>query len=203
MKFYRFIRSAFGGVVRLLFRIRVRNAEKEPKEGNYLICANHTSALDVIIIVAALRYQQVHFMAKGELFKIPIVSHFFRALGAFPIDRKTSDIGALKKTIALLGSGESVGMFPQGTRCPGVDPRTTEVKHGAGMIAYRAKCDVLPVYIQTKKNRTRMFHRTECIIGDVIRNEEFAFERGGTDTYTKAVELIFDRICTLGESRDA
>lgn len=203
MKVYRFFRTVLGGLLTFLFRIRVRNGEKEPKEGNYLVCANHTGAVDVLILAVALKRLQIHFMAKGELFKIPVLSSLFRALGAFPIDRKTSDIGALKKTITLLTDGESVGVFPQGTRCPYVDPRTTEVKHGVGMIAYRSGCDVLPVYIRTKKNRTGIFRRTECIIGDVIRNEDLGMTRGGTEEYTKASELIFDRICTLGETYDA
>ena len=203
MKLYRFFQAVLGGLLKCLLRVRVCNGEKEPEEGNYLVCANHTGALDVLVLAVALKRVQLHFMAKGELFRIPVLSSLFRALGAFPIDRKTSDIGAIKKTIGLLTDGESVGVFPQGTRCPYVDPRTTEVKNGVGMIAYRSGCDVLPIYIKTKKNRTGFFRRTECIIGDVIRNEDLGMTKGGTEEYAKASAMIFDRICTLGETYDA
>lgn len=200
MKLYNFLHSMLGGVLRLLFRVRVHNREKEPKEGHYLVCANHTGMADPIILAVGLRYQRVHFMAKKELFKVPLVSAFFRSAGAFPVDRKGSSVAAIKTAITVLKEGSSVSMFPQGTRCPYVDPRTTEVKSGAGLIAYRSGCDVLPVYIKTKKNRTGLFRRTECIIGDVIKQEELGFRAGGSEEYEAAAELIFDRICTLGEN---
>ena len=200
---YNFLRGTFGGLMRLLFRIRVVNPEKEPKSGSYLICANHTGLSDVIIMVAALRHQRVNFMAKKELFKIPILSLFLRAIGAFPVDRKGSSVAAIKTAITLVKDGNSVGVFPQGTRCPHVDPRTTEVKSGVGMIAYRAGCDVLPIYLKTKKNKTGLFCRTRCIIGEPIAYGELGFEKGGSAEYDVAAARIFDRICALGESADA
>jgi 1-acyl-sn-glycerol-3-phosphate acyltransferase len=201
--FYNFIRGTFGGIVRLIFRIRVVNPEKEPASGSYLICANHTGLSDVIIMVAALRHQKVHFMAKKELFKIPLLSSLIRAIGAFPVDRKGSSVAAIKTAISLVKDGNSVGVFPQGTRCPHVDPRSTEVKSGVGMIAYRAGCAVLPIYLKTKKNKTGLFRRTRCIIGDPITREELGFKEGGSDEYDVAAARIFDRICTLGENDHA
>ena len=108
-------------------------------------------------------------------------------------------MGAIRKTISLIEKGELVGMFPQGTRHPGVDPRTTEVKNGAGMIAYRAKCDVIPVYIKTKNNHTMLFKKTTVVFGAPISYDEFGFSDGGTKEYEAASRLIFDRICALGE----
>ena len=203
MKLYNFLHKVLGGIVRRLFCIRVRNQEKEPETGNYLVCANHTALVDPIILAAGLRHQRVHFMAKKELFRIPLVASFFRSLGAFPVDRKGASVAAIKTAVAALKEGNSVSMFPQGTRCPHVDPRTTEVKSGAGMIAYRSGCDVLPIYIKTKKNKTGMFRRCECIIGDVIRNGELGFVDGGSEEYEAATRIIFDRICSLGESENA
>ena len=152
MKLYRFLHAVLGGILRFLFRVRVCNGEKEPKEGHYLVCSNHTGLSDPIILAVALRHQKVHFMAKKELFKVPLVASFFRAIGAFPVDRKGSSVAAIKTAITELKGGSSVSMFPQGTRHPYVDPRTTEVKSGAGLIAYRSGCDVLPIYIKTKQN---------------------------------------------------
>ena len=201
--FYDFIRNTFGDIARRAYRIRVVNPEKEPESGSYLVCANHTGACDVIILVAALRHQKVHFMAKKELFRIPILAPFMRAIGAFPVDRKGASVSAIKTAISLVKEGNSVGVFPQGTRRPHVDPRTTEVKSGVGMIAYRAGCDVLPIFLKTKKNKTGLFRRTQCIIGDPITWAELGFDKGGSDEYDAAAARIFDRICTLGENADA
>jgi 1-acyl-sn-glycerol-3-phosphate acyltransferase len=154
-------------------------------------------------MVAALRYQKVHFMAKKELFKIPLLSSLIRAIGAFPVDRRGASVSAIKTAITLVKDGNSVGVFPQGTRRPHVDPRSTEVKSGVGMIAYRAGCDVLPIYLKTKKNKTGLFRRTQCIIGDPIAWAELGFTEGGSDEYDVAAGRIFDRICTLGENADA
>ena len=201
-KFYAVLHFLLAWLVRIIFNMRVKGKKNEPKraEGPYLVCCNHQSVLDPVFICAAMRRQQPHFMAKAELFKVPVLSWLVRHLGAYPVSRGKNDVGAVKHTVALLKGGRSVGMFPQGTRCPYVDPRTTEVKSGAGLIAYRSGCDVLPVYIKTKKNRTGLFRRTECIIGDVIKQEELGFRAGGSEEYEAATELIFDRICTLGEN---
>jgi len=200
MKLYNFLHGLLGGIIRFLFCVRVRNRDKEPGEGNYLVCANHTGMADPIILAVGLRYLRVHFMAKKELFKIPLLSSFIRAIGAFPVDRKGSSVAAIKTAVTALKEGNSVSMFPQGTRCPYVDPRTTEVKSGAGLIAYRSGCDVLPIFIKTKKHKTGLFRRCECIIGDVIRHEDLGFVNGGTEEYEAATGIIFDRICSLGET---
>ena len=100
---YRIIYALLSGAVGLIFRIKVVNAAKEPDEGGYVVCANHISATDPIIICYAFRKHQVHFMAKKELFKIPVLSGLIRMLGAFPIDRTGNDVGAIKNAVRKIG----------------------------------------------------------------------------------------------------
>ncbi len=164
-----------------------------------LVCCNHTSMLDVIALGAAFR-RPLRYMAKKELFRVPIIAPLIRALGAFPVDRGGADVASIRRTVALLGEGELVGIFPQGHRYPGVDPATTPVKGGAGMLAYRAKADILPVFIRTKGMKTRLFRRTEVIIGEPIRYAELGFESGGSAEYERAARIVFDRICALGST---
>ena len=187
--------ALFSGIVKILFNIRVINAENEPDEGGCLICANHVSASDPVIICYAFKKNQAHFMAKKELFKIPLLSGLIKLLGAFPIDRGGADVGAIKKAIAMLKEGNSVGIFPQGHRYPKVDPRTTPVKNGAGLICKKAECDVVPVYIFRKKNTFRLFKKTYVIIGEKIDRSVFADKDNAEIT-----EIIFDKVCSLGES---
>ena len=197
-KFHRFICFLFGGIVRLIYRIRVIGAENEPEDGNFLVCSNHISAGDPVIITAAMKHQ-VCFMGKKELFKIPILSSLLRALGAFPVDRRGGDVGAVKNSIRLLQEGNCVGLFPQGTRQPGKNPRDTEVRNGAAMIAYRANATIVPVYIYRKDNTPRLFRKTTVVIGAPIPFSEFHYDPEAKGEYNRISQEIFDRVCTLGE----
>ena len=195
-KFYRVMYALFSGFVKFLFGIRVINAENEPEEGGYLICSNHVSASDPVVICYAFKKNQAHFMAKKELFKIPFLSGLIKLLGAFPVDRGGSDVGAVKKAISMIKDGTSVAMFPQGHRHPGVDPRSTPVKNGAGLISSKAECDVVPVYVLRKKNTFRLFKRTYVIIGEKIGRETLE----SLENNAAVTEYVFDKICTLGEN---
>ena len=194
-KTYRVVYAMLAWLVKILFNIRVINGENEPDEGGYLICGNHVSATDAVVMCYAFKKNQARLMAKKELFKIPVLAQLIKMLGAFPIDRSGGDIAALKKAISMLKEGKSIGIFPQGHRYPGVDPRTTPVKNGVGLIARRAGCGVVPVYIMRKNNTFRLFKKTYIIIGESISAEDLA----GLDN-TAVAELVFDRICTLGEN---
>ena len=194
-RFYRFICATFSGIVKVLFNIRVVNPENEPEEGGCLICANHVSASDPVIICYAFKKNQAHFMAKKELFKIPLLRGLIKLLGAFPIDRGGADVGAIKKAIAMLKDKNSVGIFPQGHRHRKVDPRTTPIKKGAGLICNKAECDVVPVYILRKNNSFRLFKKTYVIIGEKIEFSKLSGKENPDVT-----EFIFDKVCELGEN---
>ena len=196
-KFYRVIYTLFVWPVRAIFPIKVVHPENIPTEGGCLVCANHTSMLDVLILSAGLK-RQIRYMAKKEAMTVPVVGKFLSALGAYPVDRGGADVGAIKLTMAFLEAGEMVGIFPQGTRHPGVNPAATPIKGGVGMITWHTKATVLPVCIATKHNRVRPFCRTQLIIGKPISFDEFGYESGGRKEYLAASERIFADICRLG-----
>lgn len=196
-KFYRVIYTLFVWPVRAIFPIKVVNPENIPTEGGCLVCANHTSMLDVLILSAGLK-RQIRYMAKKEAMNVPVVGKFLSALGAYPVDRGGADVSSIKRTIAFLEEGEMVGIFPQGTRHPGVDPATTPIKGGVGMITWHTKATVLPVCIATKHNRVRPFCRTQLIVGKPIPFDAFGYESGGRKEYLAASERIFADICRLG-----
>ena len=196
-KFYRVIYTLFVWPVRAIFPVKVINPENIPADGGCLVCANHTSMLDVLILSAGLK-RQIRYMAKKEVMVLPVIGKFLSALGAYAVDRGGADVGAIKQTIAFLEQGEMVGIFPQGTRHPGVDPSTTPIKSGVGMITWHTKATVLPVCIATKHNRVRPFSPTKLIIGKPIPFEEFGYENGGRKEYLTASERIFSDICRLG-----
>lgn len=195
MSFYGNIYKVFGPIVRAVYRIEAIGQENIP-EGGVILASNHTAFSDVLIISAAAN-RQVRYMAKKELFQIPLLKQLITALGAYPVDRRGADIGSLKRTISMLEDGELIGIFPQGTRHGGEDPRQTEVKGGVGMIAYHTKSPVLPVFLANKRMKTGMFRKNTVIFGKVIPYEELGFEKGGTKEYQKCAELVFREICAL------
>ena len=119
-------------------------------------------------------------------------------MGAIKLDRSGSDVAAMRKSIELVEGGEIVSIFPQGHRYPAVDPSTTPVKSGAGMVAYRSGCDVIPVFIKTKGNKYGIFKKTEIFYGSPIKNADLGFKNGGKEEYDVATEIIFGEILKLG-----
>ncbi len=197
--FYRIIYAIFAGLVGFLFRIRVTGRENEPDKGGFIVCANHISATDAVVLCYAFRKHQVRFMAKKELFKIPLLSGLIRVLGAFPIDRGGNDVGAIKTAVSMVKEGKCMGIFPQGHRYPGENPRETATKNGAALICTRAEADVIPVYIQKKNNTHKLFRKTNVIIGEKIPFEDFGYDPEASGEYARITGIIFDRVCTLGE----
>lgn len=199
--FYRVLHFLLFIPVVLIFRIRWKNRKNEPKriEGPYLVCANHQTALDVVFISAVLKRQQPHFMAKAEIFKVPVFGWICRKMGAFPVSRGKGDVGAIKHSVSLLKSGRSVGLFPQGTRCAGRNPSECSVKFGAGMIAARAGVQVLPIHLKMKEYRWKFFRRVKVIVGEPIPFERFEYKEGEAGEYARITEMIYAEICRLGE----
>lgn len=185
--------------LQFLTRIHVHGRENEPKQGACLVVCNHLVWRDPIMLCIALRHHQPHFMAKKELFNIPLLAQLIRALGAYPVNRGGADVSAVRYTIRLLEDGVPVGMFPQGHRYNGVDPRSTKPKMGAAMISLKANVPILPMYIKVKDNKARLFCRKDIYIGKPIIPEELNYDPQASGEYERISAEIFERICSLGD----
>ena len=201
-RFYVVCYAIVAWIVGLIYRIKVIDRRNEPEEGGFMVCANHASAADPVLICYAFRRHQIRFMAKGELFKIPLLASLIKGLGAFPVSRSGADVGAIKRAVELLSDGKCVGIFPQGHRYPGEDPRATGTKNGAALIFSRAKSDIVPVYIWRKKNKYTLFGRTYIIIGERIAFDSLGFTEASMAEYNRMTEIVFDKVCELGEGFD-
>ncbi|MDR0325604.1 MAG: 1-acyl-sn-glycerol-3-phosphate acyltransferase [Oscillospiraceae bacterium] len=144
--FYKFAHVVVGAIYRLLYRFRVTGREHVP-EGGALVCVNHSSMADPVIIALALkRKDRPRFMAKMELFKIFGLKQLITALGAYPVERGVSDMSAIRKTLDILKSKNKVLIFPQGSRIIN-DAEAAAMKNGAAMLAFRSGAPLLPVYL--------------------------------------------------------
>ena len=120
--------------------LKVHNKENLPESHRYVVTCNHTSYNDVIMLGMALYPNQIHYMAKKELFNNKLFGKFLRSLNAFPVNRENPGPSTLKIPVKLLKENKTVGMFPSGRRTTGEAP----LKRGAATIALLSKSPILP-----------------------------------------------------------
>jgi len=117
--------------------------ENIPRTGPLLICPNHSATLDPPLVPAFVPRGDTWSMAKSEFFRNPFIAFIYRSYHSFPVVRHTADRAALKRTFDLLKAGHSVIIYPEGTRVE--SGLLAQPEPGAGFIAQKAGCPVLPV----------------------------------------------------------
>lgn len=156
--------------------IRVVGQDNVPFTGPLIVAPNHSSNLDPEAAAVCVG-RQITFMAKAQLFNVPVLGQLIRSLGAFPVHRGTADTEALRLTYKLLGEGRAVLVFPEGTRGDG--KQLLPVSRGIAMIAKRSGAPVLPVAIigthrKMPKGRPWIgWGRTIVSFGKLLRFEDF------------------------------
>ena len=140
--YYLFKWSIVNPMFRTYFRGRIYGAENMPKAGPVLVVANHASDFDPPIVSCCVR-RPVSYMAKQELFKVPVLAPAIRLYGAYPVQRGGAARGAIRAALQQLEQGWAVGVFLQGTRTR--DGRIPDPKLGAAMIAAKAQVPLVPV----------------------------------------------------------
>lgn len=122
--------------------IHVDGREHLPSRGGYIIAANHISWLDPPIIEFALGIP-IRYMAKRELFDVPLLGLALRAIGNFPVRRGESDRRAVETALRVLDAGQPLGFFPEGTRSK--DGCLRRAKPGIAFLARRSGAPIVPI----------------------------------------------------------
>lgn len=131
-------------VMGLYFRIKIMGAEKVPRSGGFIVVSNHGSYVDPPFLACSLN-RPIAFMAKEELFRVPILKQVISTYGAYPVKRGASDRSALRSAMNALEEGWGVGIFLEGTRTK--DGKVHHPKLGASLIASKMQVPLLPVCI--------------------------------------------------------
>ncbi|MEW4283891.1 lysophospholipid acyltransferase family protein [Priestia koreensis] len=188
MSFYTFARSAVKGILSPVYRFEVVGAENVPSEGGVIVCSNHIDNLDPPAVGITCP-RPVSFMAKEELFKLPLLKSILPKLEAFPVRRGMSDREALRKGLGILKEGKVLGLFPEGTRSK--DGKLGKGLAGVGFFALRSEAAVVPCAVI---GPYRKFKKVQVVYGEPIDLTTYKQERASAEVVT---DVIMSKIAEL------
>ena len=175
--------------------VKIANPEKLPQEGQYLIVANHRSIIDPPIIETALKETTLFgpWISKKELYNSFFFGLFVRHAGSVLLDREKSQMSGFFADIKkAVGRGESIFIFPEGTRNKTEDALTT-FKEGSRIIALKNRLPILPIYIKTDAGKA-----LKNALDDALLHQEIILEVGEVIDYKDKTDLETNYRQTFG-----
>ena len=168
-----------------LLPVKYHNLEKAQIDAPYILIGNHSSMLDPLVIAYPCKRYQIRFFGKKELMKVPVLRSFLNSIRLIPVDRHNMDMAAVRACMKALHAGDSLCIFPEGTRHK--EGIMQDLESGAAIIALRAKVPLLPAYVSGKP---KLFRRIHCYYGDPICVEALAARGAGKENSEALLDLI-------------
>ena len=196
MFFYRIARALITPIVYGMFRLRYVGVENLPQQGGYIICCNHRSFWDPVLIALGVRRHRLNFMAKKELFRNKLFGALITSLGAFPGSRGRGDVGAVRYAENILSEKKVLLIFPEGTRSKNGQPRRG--KPGAARIAADTGAPVIPAAICCDRHRLGFRSRVTVCFGPPITDHPVVLEENSrNEDIRRFGDLIMEKIVLL------
>lgn len=196
MNFYTAVKGITYVIFKLIYRINVYGKENVLMNEKLIVCSNHTNILDPVVL-AVIFPREVSFMAKKELFENKFLNYVFRKVGAFPVDRKESDITAIKNALRVLKNDGALGIFPEGTRVE--EFNLDNVKSGTALISIKSKSRILPIYIE---GSYKLFSKINVYIGEPIDFSEYYGEKLSSESYAELSKDVLKKIYSIKEKQN-
>jgi 1-acyl-sn-glycerol-3-phosphate acyltransferase len=143
LSLYDFAKGLIWTIGRVAWRLQGYGTENVPMTGPLIVACNHISNLDPPLMGACCP-RRISYMAKRELFEVPVLGPLIAAVGAYPVDRQGSAAAAIKRSVEVLRAGGCVGIFPEGGRNVHGDK---EPQIGVALLASLTKAPVVPACI--------------------------------------------------------
>jgi len=190
--FYNLAKFVCSLLIKLLFRVRVEGVENFPEEGAAIVYSNHKSWWDPVVVGCVLK-RPIFFMAKKELFEIPVFGYILKLLHAFPVNRGAPDRKAIRKALEVLNEKKVLGIFPEGTRSK--DGVLKEPEPGIALLATKVKdVALVPVAI---KGDFRFLNPILIKIGKPIRLSLDDKEKLKSRDLSDLSRAIFDEVAKM------
>lgn len=173
--------------------MRVYGAQNVPRDGPVIVACNHISYFDPPLLGTACP-RRIRYMAKRELFSMPILGAMIDAFGAYPVDRTGSPMAAIRRSVEMLRRGEVIGIFPEGTR--NLDG-TVQAREGVALLAALGKAPVVPAAVLGTSQAGRM-RRFQVIFGRPLRLPDAG--KAGRDELAKFTDQVMHAIVKLPET---
>lgn len=189
--FYSIFSKMVGIYLKVFYKVKINGLHNIPKTGRLIICSNHRGLTDPLLL-AAIIPRDLNYMAKKELFDNKLLGFFIRKLGAFPVDRESSGLTAIKTAIKVLKKDKVFAMFPQGTRT--IDEGNEDVKPGIAMISIKGRSPIIPIHIDTQYE---IFKDININIGKPIYFDEYFDRKISSDEYKTLSKQVLREIYKL------
>ncbi len=197
---YHFFHVILRFILKTLFKFRVFGAGNVPSTGGVLFMSNHASYFDPIFIGAAV-YRNLHYMARATLFKPKLIERFLLSVNAFPVHLGVPDRKAIRQALQLLGGGNQLLIFPEGTRT--VDGSLGKAQAGIGLIAYKTNVPVVPVFLNgtqevfPKGAKMPKLAKVTISFGKPLDMEQYRKSEASRETYVNIGSEVMTRIAEL------
>ncbi len=202
-KFYGFVKTVFGPIFKAMYKLEFKGLENVPVDESrrYIVAVNHTCAFDPVFVAIPKNVPPLHFMAKVELFKNPIVGWVIKHLYGFPVKRGKGDNSAIEYGEKIIEEGHVMAICPEGKRVKDKNGVPQKAKSGVAVIAKATNASVLPVCIycdgpiKAGKKVTVSYGKMLSLADMQLDKEEVA-----TKDIKYAANLVMDNILSLWEA---
>ncbi len=187
---YKIVKTLFVFIYTCFFPTKVVGAENVPKKGAVILAANHLSNWDPVLVGVFLSRHLI-YLAKEELFKVPILKTVLKNVHAVPVKRGSSDRAAIKTALEMLSLKKCICMFPEGTRSK--DGKLHKGASGVALIAAKSNAAVVPVAIEGTY-KIRLFRKLKITFGKPMY---FEAEKANKETLQEFTAKIMQEIATM------
>ena len=170
------------------------------RKGRVILCANHQSNMDPIIMWSRIFRRRFKYMAKESLFKNKFLGFLLKSVGAYPVNRSATDLSAIKKTLGYLKNDKAVCIFPEGTRLK--TDEANELKSGVIVFALKTNSPIVPSMYRSK---IRAFRFTRYVIGKEFNlADEIGYKSGEKITpeiINAGLKVLHDKMFELNKEK--